>query len=252
MSIWSRRKQFTYLSMAVAFLALAVGVPAYFLLYEEPTCSDGKQNGNESGIDCGGSCSAICENQAAAPRVLWSRVLPVAEGIWNVVALVENLNPSAEAYEAPYVFKIFDDRNILIYERKGKTFIPTKSVFPVFEASIITGMRKPAAVFFEFSEMPDWQRAGREKPDIRIRSKKLLAENGGVRLEATLENRTLDRLDGVEAVAIISGGDGNAIAVSRTVVESLAKEESRSVVFTWPSDFSAEAAVSDIYIRDLP
>ncbi len=27
----------------------------------EPTCNDGIQNGNETGIDCGGSCSTICE-----------------------------------------------------------------------------------------------------------------------------------------------------------------------------------------------
>ena len=240
-----------YLSIAVIFLALVMGVPAYFLLSEEPTCFDGKRNGDETGPDCGGSCSAICQSQAAEPRVLWSRVLPVAEGVYNVVALVENLNPSAEASEAPYVFKIFDDRNILIYERKGGTFIPTKSVFPVFEASIITGMRKPAAVFFEFSEKPDWQRATGQKPDIRVRSKKLSAENGGTRLEAVLENRTLDRLDNIEAIAVISNSDGNAIAVSRTVVESLTREESKIAVFTWPVDFTGDAVVSDIYVRVL-
>ena len=28
-----------------------------------PTCSDGAQNGDEAGIDCGGPCKLRCENQ---------------------------------------------------------------------------------------------------------------------------------------------------------------------------------------------
>jgi hypothetical protein len=46
-----------------------------FLVYksffvEIPTCSDVKQNGSETGIDCGGSCTQVCRVQAVSVNVI--------------------------------------------------------------------------------------------------------------------------------------------------------------------------------------
>ena len=95
---------------------------AVFLLifYDKPTCFDGKQNQDESGVDCGGVCEKVCSFQAVKPNIIWSRSFKVSEGIYNAIAYIENPNIRAEAFAVPYVFKIFDERNILISEKKAR------------------------------------------------------------------------------------------------------------------------------------
>ena len=71
---------------------LVVGFIAYRVLYEAPTCSDGVQNGDEEGVDCGGACDRVCSFQAVDPIVLWERFFEVGPGVYNTVALIENPN----------------------------------------------------------------------------------------------------------------------------------------------------------------
>src|SRR3989344_2930318 len=158
MASWSTRRKTLYLSLFLLAGLILVGVPLFLYFYDAPTCTDGKQNADEEGVDCGGSCPTICTFQAVPPVVLWARGFSIAPGVWSVVALVENPNFNAEAFDVPYVFKIRDERNILIYERKGRVYIPPKTVFPIFESGIITGARVPQKTFFEFSASPDWVR----------------------------------------------------------------------------------------------
>ena len=50
-----------------------------------PTCTDGIQNGTETGVDCGGSCSA-CSN----PEPIIAAPLPPARVATDVVSIFSN------------------------------------------------------------------------------------------------------------------------------------------------------------------
>ena len=39
------------------------------VFYRAPTCNDRVQNGDEKGIDCGGSCKNLCTSDALTPVV---------------------------------------------------------------------------------------------------------------------------------------------------------------------------------------
>ena len=41
-------------------------IAAICLLWLAPTCTDGIQNGGETGIDCGGSCPLKCDSESCA------------------------------------------------------------------------------------------------------------------------------------------------------------------------------------------
>ncbi|HEU5114911.1 MAG TPA: hypothetical protein VFT82_04055, partial [Candidatus Paceibacterota bacterium] len=124
MASWSTRRRWSYLLIFAALVVLFFGVPFFFLFYKAPTCFDGKQNGNETGIDCGGSCARLCPADFAAPRVLWSYSVQVVPGVFNSLAYVQNPNPSVEADNVPYLFRLYDSQGLLIAERTGKAFVP--------------------------------------------------------------------------------------------------------------------------------
>src|SRR3989338_6228133 len=118
MSSWSQRRKSVYFLIFAGFLFGFVILPAYFLFYKPPTCFDGKQNSDEKGVDCGGGCATLCRSQYLDPNIIWTRVIKVKSGLYNVLAYIENPNIDAGADSISYVFRIKDNDGVLIYERK--------------------------------------------------------------------------------------------------------------------------------------
>lgn len=248
MSSWSAKRKAAYLAtFTIVFLVSAIAV-FFLIFYRKPTCFDGKQNQNEAGIDCGGNCEKVCSFQAVSPNILWARTFKVSTGVYNSVAYVENPNREGSASNVPYVFRIFDDRNILIKEAKGRINIPAGKIFPVFEAGVLTGNRIPKYTFFEFEKDPNWvAESGDGSISISVLSHNLANTFTSPKLEATLFNPSLEDAFNVDVVAIVYDIAGNAIASSRTIVDKIAKEESEKAVFTWPEPFSGEAVKVEIF-----
>lgn len=242
---WANRRRFIYTSAVAAFLLLVVGVPSFIFLYERPTCFDGKQNQDEIGIDCGGGCELICQSDITDLKILWSRHFNVTTGVYNVVAYIENSNFDAIAKNVPYTFKIFDKENILITERKGRTFISAKGIVPVFESGLIVGERIPARTIFEFRSDPDWERVTHETNFV-VQNIDLSNEDIKPRIDAVLVNNGVDSYSDVPVVVTVFDIEGNAIASSRTVVKFIEGRSSVPLVFTWPNPYGGEVSEIDI------
>ncbi len=75
MSSWSAKRKLVYAIMFFSFVIIVVGLPTFFIWYQKPTCFDGKKNGDEVGVDCGGSCRLLCSFEAVEPDILWSFVI---------------------------------------------------------------------------------------------------------------------------------------------------------------------------------
>jgi Mg-chelatase subunit ChlD len=231
-----------YLGLIIVAILLLVVLPFFLFIYESPTCSDGLRNGEETGVDCGGSCRLLCPAEALPPIMRWDpRIFEITPGVYSVLAYVENPNTTAEVLYTKYTFKIYDSKGILITERKGETFIPKGSTFAVFNGNFSTGERKPSRATFQFDDNLIWTRNANPLPDILITNKALSNEETAPRVEATVENRTADRITNIELVAIIFDSSGNAIGSSRSVIEELNPWGSEPVVFTWPRPFATQA-----------
>lgn len=242
---WASKRRFTYTSIVVIFLLLVVGLPSFMFFYEKPTCFDGKQNQDELGIDCGGSCELICEENIIDLKVLWSRHFKVTNGVYNAVAYVENSNFNAIARNVPYTFKIFDKDNILIIERKGSTFISAKGIVPVFESGLITGERIPTRTTFEFRRDPNWETVDYDVNFV-VQNIDLSNENTKPRIDAVLVNNGVDDYSDVPVVVTVFDIEGNASASSRTVVKFIEGRTSVPIVFTWPNPYDFKVSTIDI------
>lgn len=236
-SSWASSRKLAYtLGVIMFFIIIAIGV--YFLqYYRPPTCTDGKQNQNEEGVDCGGVCAVACTASIADPIVLWSRAFPVSHGIYNAVAYIENPNANLGVTMVTYRFKLYDDANVLVAERVGKAFIAPNERFAIFEPHLNVGERIPKRAFFEFIKFSDWTKLGKDMPKILVRGEKFSNTDTAPRVDATLQNGTIVDIPDINVVAIVYDKNDNAMAVSATKVDKLKADSSYDLAFTWDVPF---------------
>ncbi len=249
MSSWSTKRQFTYAGITfLVFLFIFTGIAAK-ILYKPATCSDGKKNGTEEDIDCGGSCAKLCSMQTIPPIILWQRISNVSHGLYNAIAYVENSNPNAIARDIPYEFKLYDKNGVVIAVKDGKTFLPANKVSPIFEGPINTGERTAERMTFEFTQSPNWQKQTVEEPKLALISKTLSAVDSLPRLDATMQNASIQFIKHADVIAILYNDKGNAIAFARSSVDNLAKGQNQNIFFTWREAFTAPVTRIEIVPR---
>ncbi len=237
LNTWAQQRKLIYSIIFGGVAMIAVGIPAYVLFYAPPSCTDGKKNIGEAGVDCGGSCRNLCQVKELAPVVVWTQKFMVSPGVYSAVAYIENPNVVAEARNVPYTFKMYDGEGQVIAERSGTTFIPAHKKFAIFEGNILTGGEMPARIDFEFTKPAFWVRQSGAEPVLSIGERTFTGEDTRPRIEATLTNGTVRPVSEIGVVAIVYSGSGNAIAASATYVDVIEKDESKKVVFTWPNPF---------------
>lgn len=236
---WATRRKIQYLSILVTGIIVFFVIPFYAFIYNAPTCFDNLKNGDETGIDCGGSCKLVCSSQIAEPISRWDpRVFKVSDGVYSVLAYLENPNITAEVVNAPYNFKLYDKDNILVTERSGRAFIPRGQTFVLFEGNILTNERIPVRAVFEFGKNLQWVKNVAPKENISVSSKALSKENTTPRIDAVVINNGISLIPYIEFVAIVYDGAGNAIGASKTFVSDLVRGSSKELVFTWPEPFT--------------
>ncbi len=246
---WASRRRTTYLLFIFGGLFVALAIAAFILFRPVPSCENGAQDGNETGIDCGGSCRAICAEDAIPPIVRWSRLFKVTSGVYSAVAYVENTNQNAGAKSVAYSFRFFDEKGILVAERKGATFLSPGGLSPIFESNIKTGQRAPARTVFSFTEQPRWERAAPSVGQLTVKDKMFSADGSSPRITATLQNTTIGAFSNIQVVAVAFNADQNAIAASATLVPRIEKNGATDIVFTWPEPFPSKAVQIDIIPR---
>ncbi|GMQ95313.1 MAG: hypothetical protein BMS9Abin13_426 [Patescibacteria group bacterium] len=235
---WSSQRQLIYLLSIVGTLLLLGAYPLFKVFYVAPSCTDGKQNQEEVGIDCGGPCNALCGSQVKDIAVGWSEAFKVGEGIYDLATIIENPNLGAGVGSISYTFKVYDKRNALIANRSGKTFINPLDKFVIFESDVRVGERVPVKVTFALEENPRWMKAERIENPIVVKNKKLLNTDTSPRLTATLANSSIDSISDIGVTAVIYDNDGNSVAASATFESFLEKNSSKNIFFTWVRPFT--------------
>ena len=238
-SAWSAKRRILYGGGFVLVLAAVAALLFFHFFYRAPSCSDGVQNGDEAGVDCGGSCATLCSDQTLAPIVHWAKAFNVLGDVYNLAAYVENPNIDSSNSQASYDFKVYDAGNILIAEKTGTTFIPKNKKLIIFEPDITIQNKIPKRVDFEFTNFAPWQKDNSVEPSISVTYSPLQSTTTTPRVTGTVTNNSLSDLpNGLELSVLVLDSNQNAIAVSRTFTDSMPAKSSQDFVFTWPQPFS--------------
>ena len=242
MALSWRQKRKTLISstltiLVVVFLAILI-VPR---LQTAPSCFDGKQNGDESGVDCGGSCALFCPNEVREPAVRFARVFPVTGNFYNALALIENQNPEAGLRSVAYEFKFYDSNNIFIKEYQGKTFLGLHRS-AIFAGPIDLEGKIPKRVTFSFIGQKDFIKIKKEVSSLNIfiTDKKMTDLENRPKLSAKASNQSGYTLKDIDFIAILYDKEDNTVSISKTHLEKLANGEEKEIFFTWPKPLERE------------
>lgn len=242
---WRQSHQLTIIAIILAFLGLVV-FGAYYKYKPLPTCFDGRQNGTEAGIDCGGGCVKVCPNEVQALKVLWARPLMINKGEYTVMALIENPNATLGATNIPYAITLLNKVGTKIGERTGVAIANPKEKFLVFESGFTVGQEVPTRAFIDFSAAVDWKIPRVPKPILSIARQSFSTGTTPV-LKASITNTSVYALGKVSVPIVVSDEAGNAISGSATFVEGLAPKETKNLTFTWREPFAGVPTFIDFY-----
>lgn len=227
-----------YGGSAIILLLLAVFSIVFSFFYKPPTCFDGLQNGDETGVDCGGSCVKLCQNAFIPIKVSWggAKFEEVAPSVYNLASYIENPNTNVAALNVPYKISVFDNKGVFITDRIGMINVPAHRNVLVFYPSVNVSKRIPARATFEFMDEPQWFKSHDSLAGALVVVDKKYEENeNNSSLEITLENKSLLPLRDVEIGVVLYDKDKNTIGFSKTVVDEIKPKGGREMApFTWP------------------
>ncbi len=244
---WANKMRAIYITIFILIIAMLSAPSVYRALNVEYTCNDGLQNQGETAIDLSGPCHYLNPADLRPLVTKWARSFVVIPGLYSSVAYIQNSNLSGGIREVSYVFKLYDENNVLIADRIGKTFIPPGKIVPIFESNIHTGVRVPKRTMFKIVGTQVWERMETElAAEVFVAEKIFEDANRTPRLSAEVQNMGVYSLHNIMVIATIFDHAGNAIGASRTIIEDLPADSYKNVIFTWPRSFDSFVARTDI------
>jgi len=237
---WADKRRFYIIGGAALIGLTLLMVFLISVMYEAPSCMDRKQNQDEAGIDCGGSCAYLCKADVQEPRVSFARAIANGNGRTDVIAYIENRNQSAEAKSARYEVEVFDEAGELLGKREGMIDLPARSTVTLFVPGVYLGIGASPRAFISFEDDLKWRNARDTSEVIAVTSADLVLGEKP-RVNAMLSNISPTAVYNRTMIATIFDGDGVAIAASQTVVREIAARGTAQAVFTWNQPFVGNA-----------
>lgn len=245
---WARKRQLTILAILLGAL-LVTGIGVWFLFFRTaPSCMDNTQNGDELGVDCGGSCTYLCSALLPNPMpiVKFARTFSPYPGRTDVIAYIDNPNSSAAASSVHYTVEVYDSQNVIIGKREGDLDLPPAITTPLYIPNVVVGDTEVTRAFVTIETASVHWVPALSIPSQVTAENVILQEGDSPRVTATLRNKTVDPVSRTAFVATLFDVSGNAVAASGTLIEGIAGKGSTQVIFTWPSAFSTPVARVEI------
>ncbi|HYE23335.1 MAG TPA: hypothetical protein VEA92_02705 [Candidatus Paceibacterota bacterium] len=239
---WASRRKFAIIAL-IALIAVAVIASLTFaVIHETPTCTDGKLNGEETGVDCGGGCTYLCLNEVEEPVVRFVRPFSPQAGRYDVIAYIDNRNPSLAAKNVHATVELFDESRTLLGTKEATLDIPAGGTVPLYIPEAYRGDRIVSQAFLTLDEST----LRFYVPDDRHRVPSVTGvetENSeSPRITAEIENQTAYPMYDIRPIATVFDTAGNAIAASQTYLPQLGAYGQAHVLFTWNRAFPSPPA----------
>ncbi len=244
--MWELKRKLMY-GFAVLITLLGVGV--YFargILFPDPTCFDGKFNGFETGVDCGGTCSLVCKQDVATLSVTWAKAVRVSTSTYDLVALVTNSNIDNASHELGYTFAVYDTDGNLIKSYSGSTTAPLDGKFPLIIQNIKLDTQPGTVVatitdtnHFKVNESPT-------SPTIKVTGRRY-EKTDISRLYVTIANTKRLLIHDLPVRVLLFDSEDNVYAVGQTVVPTLDKEQTKEIIVTWNPPLPFAPTRIDVY-----
>jgi hypothetical protein len=232
-------------------ILIAIVTFIFLRLQAKPSCFDGIQNQNETGIDCGGICTARCALTSEQDlKVQQTGFVP--SGVtdnFDIYGVVSNPNQVLGSGSFTYQFTIKNSSGSIIATKGGMGFIlPGETKYIVESNQPIP--ETPAEVELKISN-PHWVEINDlyEKPQLKVVNKDYSEVAGGIGFsEATglLKNESPLSFASIKIEIILKDEQGQVIALNATQMNTVQAGENRDFKVTWPNRFPGKVAKMEI------
>jgi len=239
---WAARRKFIIIASIVGVIVAVLAVTVIAIVYETPTCTDGKQNADERGIDCGGACLYQCLADVERPTVRFVRPISPQPGRYDVIAYIDNRNPSLAARGVRVSVELFDMDRISVGTKEATVDIPAGATVPVYIPEAYRGNAVVAQAFLTIDEgsMRFYEPPVRHTPPVVSAIE--TEHSGEPRIRAVLDNPTAYPIFDIRPIATVFDREGNAVAASQTYLPQLGAQGEAQIIFAWNRAFSEAPA----------
>ena len=237
-----------------AVVVAVVTIASFATFYEAPSCTDGTQNQDEAGIDCGGSCPYLCTANEQPPTVLFTKAFQNVPGRTDVIAEVENKNAAA-AKSVPYRLTLYGTGQSLIQQVTGTLDLPPGAKVPIYVPGITSGKQSVTSAFLQIdADAPRWFLLPNDPRVLpTVSNTTLSVSTSSPRVDAVLTNPSVSALTNVRVIVLVHDITGEVIAASQTIVPSIPAQGRATATFTWNSAFSTTpTAIEVVPVIPLP
>lgn len=231
-------KQLIYGFFLLIILAFFAWLFYLAFLQPAPTCTDGKQNQDETEIDCGGPFCGDCElNRVQAVRIFPALVISSPDSKRSTL-LMQFQNPNANYGANPlsYTVNLYGADGGVIYTNTTDTFIYPSEITYRIEPNILISSNLIARSEIIIRNQEWVKRAEFTAPKTQVRDVRV--EYNGVRSEATvsgvLKNDNPFIISRAVVGVMLYGDIGSLAGVSKTLLEGLQTLEERPFTITVP------------------
>jgi hypothetical protein len=249
-----RTKQGVIIFLYLFFLTLFLGGIFWLFFYQPASCTDQKQNQDETGVDCGGKCSEYClADLASRPiRVKEVTILPYTEGSSDAVAVLVNQNSKAALRSAQYVFSVTDASGKVLTTKKGSV-----SLLPLEEKTVVAlGLPvalAPGTAVSIALENEEWIAFidFEGEPDITVVNQRfglLSGEAGYAEATGLVQNKSPYDIRSLLVNVVFRDSSGKPISVNQTTMNTLQSSEERDFRLLWPRQFEGQIAKAEMSI----
>lgn len=236
---WAGRRRFIILALLIAVGVSVASITLIATLHQTPSCTDGIQNQDEDGVDCGGACRYLCTALQEPPTTLFTQAIPNGTGRTDVIASIENKNATAAAKSVPYSIVLYGADRAFIQQVSGTVDLAPGATARVFVPGVASGARSVAQAFLTIdTALVQWYAASRPSvPQVAAVSCPLPSDTP--RIIATLSNVETSPVSNLKVIVAVFNTENNVIAASQTIVPYIPSQGSALATFTWNTPFSA-------------
>lgn len=239
---WASRRQFVIIASIVAIIFALLATLVFAVMYEKPTCSDGLQNGEETGIDCGGACAYLCLAEVEKPVVRFVRPFSPQPGRYDVIAYLDNRNPALAAKNVRATVELYDEARVLLGTKEVSVDIPAGATTPVYIPEAYRGDKTVSQAFLALEESSLKFYAPKDRHRVPTVTSIETQNTDAPRISAKVENVSAYPVYDIRPVATVFDITGNAIAASQTYLPQLGAYGEATVLFTWNRPFVSPPA----------
>jgi len=223
-----------------------------------PSCFDNQQNGQETGIDCGGDCVS-CEIKNLERLSVETTVLLASDRVYSAITEVKNPNNNFSASSFEYTANFYDKSGTVLQSIKNRSFIYQNETKPIIEAGvkITNGIPDKAEITIDEKSIVWTKPENFSKPNYDLKNTTTTIENGQVIVSGDITNKDNFIISKIIADVILIDKSGKEMGASKYEIKNLGNFGTAFFKMAIPlssdliNSVDLEATTNNIYIEVL-